>query len=221
MNLIDGKMLVKKINVEATTLLAEVERKLEETCELNAVALVNWADYAYKPAVCFRIGYSDGFIILKYYVEEESVRATVSEINGDVYKDSCVEFFFSTGQHGDAYYNFEFNCIGVPHVAYGETRHNREHLPKEKLKLIKTFSSLGDQPFDEKIGAFSWELLIQIPLECLTEDTGINLSQMKSKANFYKCGDETFKPHFLSWHPIETPQPDFHWSEFFGQVHFE
>ena len=35
-------------------------------------------------------------------------------------------------------------------------------------------------------------------------------------ANFYKCGDDTPQPHFISWSPIDLPKPDFHAPQFFG-----
>ena len=39
--------------------------------------------------------------------------------------------------------------------------------------------------------------------------------------NLYKCGDNLSHPHFLSWQPIDTPQPDFHRPEFFAAGKFE
>ena len=38
------------------------------------------------------------------------------------------------------------------------------------------------------------------------------------RANFYKCGDKTAHPHYLSWSPIHTEKPDFHRPEFFGEL---
>ena len=52
---------------------------------------------------------------------------------------------------------------------------------------------------------------MEIPYEKLPESL---------RANFYKCGDGTSVPHFLSWSHIETETPDFHCPEFFGNMHF-
>ncbi|WP_414481477.1 carbohydrate-binding family 9-like protein [Caldicoprobacter sp.] len=38
------------------------------------------------------------------------------------------------------------------------------------------------------------------------------------KANFYKCGDKTKYPHWGCWNRIDTPHPDFHRPEFFGDL---
>jgi hypothetical protein len=43
----------------------------------------------------------------------------------------------------------------------------------------------------------------------------------RSKANFYKCGDETEFEHYGAWSPVDLPTPDFHVPRFFGDIHFE
>jgi hypothetical protein len=40
------------------------------------------------------------------------------------------------------------------------------------------------------------------------------------RANFYKCGDGTSVPHYLSWNQVITETPDFHRPEFFGEISF-
>ena len=119
------------------------------------------------------------------------------------------------------YYNFEFSCIGVPHVGYGNGRHERQHLPVEVVKKIQVRSSLGNQPFDAKTGSFTWDLVAVIPVECFIHDQDMDLTGMTCNANFYKCGDLLPEPHFVNWNPVATPQPDYHRPEFFGKIHFE
>ena len=64
--------------------------------------------------------------------------STVSEPNSATHRDSCVEFFIDPMKDGN-YYNFEFNCIGTTHLAYGPDRSNRTFIPQEKIiKEIKT-----------------------------------------------------------------------------------
>ena len=41
------------------------------------------------------------------------------------------------------------------------------------------------------------------------------------RGNFYKCGNQLPKPHFLSWNPIPTDNVQFHCPEFFGELDFE
>jgi hypothetical protein len=210
---------VIKIEANEKITLKNVSLLLDNLAEINKLECINWKDYPHKPRVEFRIGHDDNLILLKFTVTENSIRAMETEINGRVFQDSCVEFFISLdGQH---YYNFEFNCIGTPHAAWGNNRHDRQHLPLETVKEIQIRSSLGPKPFDVQTGVFSWELVAVIPASCFIFDPGLNFAGLSGNANFYKCGDELPEPHFITWNPVATLRPDFHRPEFFGKIDFE
>ncbi len=166
------------------------------------------------------MAYCQDNILLKYYVNETNIMAKETKINGDVYKDSCVEFFISPDQN-NTYYNFEFNCIGIPHVGHGKTGTKKNLINSEILKLITIKSSLGNQPFDEKTGGFQWEMMIIIPKECFAYDKNIVFKGLTANANFYKCGDNTSKPHFVTWNPVGTKKPDYHQPRYFGEILFK
>ncbi|HEC41549.1 MAG TPA: hypothetical protein ENI20_01795 [Bacteroides sp.] len=214
------KLIVKEIHHNGVIDIDLAEQLLESNADFQFIEIINWTKYPYKPEVKFKIAYVSNQILLKYYVTEENIMAKETRVNGEVYKDSCVEFFLSTNGK-NAYYNFEFNCIGIPHVAYGQGRENRVLIDPEILKLIKVRSSLGNQPVEEKTGGHQWEIMIVIPKECLIYDKDIVLKGLKAKTNFYKCGDETSKPHYVSWNPIGTENPDYHQSSYFGELIFE
>ena len=59
-------------------------------------------------------------------------------------------------------------------------------------------------------------MTVLIPFELVGVDPE-NLPE-KLRATFYKCGDKTAHPHFLSWNPVGTPAPDFHRPDFFGEL---
>lgn len=80
---------------------------------------------------------------------------------------------------------------------------------------------VSNKPFDTQSGDFTWEMMIRIPIECFAFSDVKNLSNLSGSANFYKCGDATTEPHYLSWNSIETDNPDFHRPDFFGKVFFE
>jgi hypothetical protein len=88
----------------------------------------------------------------------------------------------------------------------------------EEMDLIKRFSTLGNKTFDEKKGNFEWKLTVEIPFSLLGIQTDILPRVLK--ANFYKCGDETSNPHYLSWNNIMTKEPDFHQPGYFGIMNF-
>lgn len=213
-------MVIKEIKHNKPLNISKAEKLLESNAEFQFIETINWTKYPYKPEVKFKIAHCQNQILLKYYVKEESVLAKVSTINGSVHKDSCVEFFISP-QPGEPYYNFEFNCIGIPHVAVGESWKDRQLIDPNILQLIKTKPTLGNQPFEEKTGGQQWELMLVIPSECFVNEAGLVLKGLKSQANLYKCADDTVKPHFVTWNPVGTENPDYHQPKYFGEVMFE
>jgi len=183
------------------------------------VNCVNWKEYPYCPEVNVEMTVEKDSIHLCFNVKEKGIRAEIKKINGPVHTDSCVEFFISPFSDGN-YYNFEFNCIGIAHVEYGPNRENRINLPEEVVKKIKTSSTLGNKTIPSKEGNFSWSLDITIPSECFIHDKIKSFKDLNSRANFFKCGDKTIEPHYLSWKPIKTPSPDFHSYDFLYKLDF-
>ncbi len=215
------ELKVKEIIADKNVTLSQVSELLEEQTELHSINIINWDTFSYTPKVDFRIAHASNQIWLKYYVTEKNILAQVDEVNGGVAGDSCVEFFFDPKADGN-YYNFEFSCIGIPHLAYGPGRAERQFVDEEKImKQIEITSSLGNEKFSERTGGHSWEMTIIIPATIMTADKGIQLKGLKTRANFYKCGDKTSERHYLSWNAVGTDTPDFHRPEYFGSLVFE
>lgn len=212
-------LFVKRIKLTAPVLLAEAAHLLETQTVSVLVDELNWKNFPYKPNVKFRIGHTGKEIWLKFEVTEKHIRALETKTNGEVYKDSCVEFFIAFDNKN--YYNFEFNCIGTRHLSHGPGRGNRTRITPELVEKIEISSSLGNQPFEEKTGNFDWEMMIRIPVSCFVNNSVETLSGKRVTANFYKCGDETAEPHFVTWNPVKTEKPDYHRPEFFGDMIFE
>ena len=213
------KLIVKEIIHSGAIDLDMAENLLEKNAEFQLIGVLNWSSFTYKPEVKFKIAWCQNQILLKYYVSEANILAKVVKINGDVCTDSCVEFFISTHKDG-SFYNFEFNCIGIPHVEYGQVG-KRALLDSEIINQIKTKSSLGNQPFGEKKGGYQWEMMIVIPKSCFVFDKDLVFKGLSAKANFYKCGDKTSTPHYLTWNPVLTEHPDYHQPAFFGDISFQ
>jgi hypothetical protein len=213
-------IIINQINANNIISISEAAALLESKTQTNSIDILNWEEaFPYKPKLKFRIAHTGNEIWLKYYVNEKNILAQETRTNGDVYKDSTVEFFISID--GKNYYNFEFSCIGTIHLAHGEGRNNRTPIEPAIAEKIQIESTLGNQPFAEKSGDFNWEMMIRIPIECFVFDKIETLNGLLATANFYKCGDETSDPHFVTWNPIGTETPDYHCPEYFGKVKFE
>lgn len=181
------------------------------------IDMLNWPEsYPYKPRVQFKTAITDQSLLIYFDVQEEHLKAVYSKDQDPVWQDSCVEFFCQfPGQ--DYYFNFEFNCIGTCLATKRKSRNeNIVPLDEAEMSKIQRLSSLGNKTFEEKSGNFGWTLMVEIPAEIF------GLSKFESgttfRANFYKCGDETRVPHYLSWNLIATPTPDFHVPAFFGEI---
>jgi hypothetical protein len=167
----------------------------------------------------FGVAYTDDAILVHYRVEEQSVRAVAQHDNDNVWEDSCAEFFICPAGDG-LYYNVECNCAGTLLVGVGEGRNNRELAAPEITKLIDRWTTLGRTPFDTREQPTKWELALRIPFAVFFRHNITSLDGLTLKGNFYKCGDKLPVPHFISWSPIGTPQPDFHCPQYFGELKF-
>lgn len=200
--------------------LKEVSASLDNYGPGVPIDTINWERFDYKPEVRFNLAYSDKELFLKYYIIEEYVKAEKTDSNQMVCEDSCVEFFVSPGNDG-IYYNFEFNPIGTMLLGTGTGRSDRTLAPVSVIDKIRREGSLGNIPFSEKQGRLSWTITAAIPFDVFYRH---DLKEIKGKdfrANFYKCGDKLTRPHYLTWNPVMTNNPDFHQSEFFGMLKFE
>jgi len=171
---------------------------------------INWKEYSHRPDVKVYLGYCDQKLWLHYLVANDFVRAVCREDQEPVWQDSCVEFFV---KQEDFYRNFEFNSLGVCLSAFGPDRNSRTRLDEASLAQILRFPSLSIENLPSESVAANWSLTVAIPLELIGLNPG---SQFM--ANFYKCGDKTIVPHYISWSSIGTSAPDFHQPRYFAPL---
>ena len=213
-------LVIKKIETGAVEASAVPALMDAQHIEWNAIDRVNWKEYPYQPIVKFRAAHTGEAILLHYQVTEASVRAVALTDDGRVWEDACVEFFLSP-EGNDFYYNFECNCATKLLLHGGPAGGERPTASEEVLKSVKRWSSLGTEPFGERVGECTWEVALVIPASAIFCHEIDTFNGKTMRANFYKCGDKLQTPHFLSWAPIELPKPKFHCPEFFGEIKFE
>ena len=207
------KLLKASFRDQNSSDIAAVSAQLDKL-ELNAIEYVPWPDFPYRPKVHFAIAHDSNNILLKYYVEEKSIRAATGVINGPVWEDACVEFFVAFDESG--YYNLEFNCIGTALVGFGPEKTTRELLSADVVERIQSHTVITKE--NENV---QWQITLIIPTEVFIHHSFSSLRGMTCRANFYKCGDALPQPHFLAWSNIECPEPNFHLPQFFGELQFQ
>jgi hypothetical protein len=211
---------VKKLVFDtARPSLDEISARLDREVKANDIDTINWTDFSYKPQVSFAIARTAEEILLKYHVREDYFKAEKTETNQMVCEDSCVEFFVSPETDG-IYYNFEFNGIGTCLLGTGTERANSTRCDPGVVSAIRRKSTMGTEPVPGMEGDIEWSITIAIPLEAFFHHKIGDLEGRSFRANFYKCGDLLKVPHYVTWNPVGTENPDYHRPEYFGLLKF-
>ena len=193
----------------------DLDTALETQGSRFDVNCVNWpSEFPYAPLCAGRIARTEESLVVDFRVSGMDLRARNLEDNGTQWEDSCVEFFVQDPS-GKCYYNFETNPRGKVLAACGASRNDRVKRPAEEMEQIVRLPYPAETVESEG-GICPWRVTLLIPFELIGVDPD-NLPA-SLRANFYKCGDLTPHPHFLSWSPIGTPHPDFHCPDFFGEL---
>ncbi len=189
---------------------------LDEYGVRRTIGSLNWPElFPYKPLATFATAHDGTSLWIDFLVRCNYLRAVNYEDQSPVSQDSCVEVFLQP-EDGGEYWNFEFNCIGTVNASHRLTRPKPVRLTGEELARIVRYPSCGTRPFCELEGLFTWNLLVKIPLDLMHVDATHGPVEMRG--NFYKCASACTLPHYMSWNPVGTPEPDFHRPEFFGRI---
>ena len=229
-------MIVKKIQNQHGLRAEEVPQlMLTHGVEYQKVACVNWPkEFPYAPKMEVALAHTGDSLLLHYRVDENCIRAAAEADGGRVWEDSCCEIFLQPSSpithHPTPYFHIECNCAGTLLIGKGEDRHDRQPATAATLQLANRWSSLmktavsgenGRYTIPLKDGKFTWHMALVVPATALFDSGITDFSGQTLRGNIYKCGDCLTTPHFLSLFPIDTPQPDFHRPEFFGELTFE
>ena len=176
------------------------------------------------PKTRFKAAYDSKYIYVIFKVDDQYIRAVSKGYQASVCLDSCVEFFFTPSEDIlTGYFNLETNCGGTILMYHQITSglHSKPLIGQE-LDKIEIATSLPSLIKDEIVEPTSWTLEYKLPISILEKYTNIARPDpgVKWKANFYKCGDKTSHPHWLTWSFVDKPNPNFHSPDFFGTLIF-
>lgn len=181
------------------------------TLEYAEIGSYVWDSTGYCPEARAYVASTDDGLLVLMCAREAEILAVETCTGGEVYKDSCLEFFLMgrPGCNAD-YINFEVNANGVAHIGLGAGRANR--------RVLKELPA--GMRIDHSVHAGGWwAVCYNIPNTFICEMLGGELEETM-RANFYKC-DESIHPHFGSWNPVKSETPDFHRPECFGVLKLE
>ena len=181
----------------------------------------------HRPKTAVRLLYNEEGIFGIFRVDDRYVRCVRTRYGEPVYKDSCVEFFVRPKPE-KGYFNFEFNCGGALLCSYITNPERpadgfKEYvlIPETEGKAIEIFHSMPRVVDLEIADLTGWTLEFFMPFSLLEKYSGPigDIHGQEWTANFFKCGDETSHPHWVSWQPL--PSLNFHMPGYFGLVKFD
>ena len=155
----------------------------------------------------------DSALWVRMVAEETAICATLQDPLDQICNDSCLEFFLAPDPSDNRYLNFEFNPLGNLYLGFGSTRPTRvRQIVGDKNLLFRP------EPFFTEKG---WGIVYCIPFDFIRNYFPAFEPCGEMAGNFYKCGDLTEQPHYLSWMNMCTDTPDFHRRQDFGTLIFK
>lgn len=190
-----------------------------EAAAMADIDQVNWQESFPKfLPVKVRVAHDGDWLYLHYTVTGEQIRAANTQDFGSVWEDSCVEFFMQR-EDEKGYRNFECNVLGVLLARQHESREQGVSQTGKMPDIFRHGTVIHRYEGDTQVS--DWTMYLEIPKQAMGFADHETLAGQRIRVNFYKCGDKTPEPHFLSWNPIDTPEPDFHLPRFFGLLELE
>jgi len=182
-----------------------------------------WYESGRRQSTAVRMLYNRRALYVQFRCRDRHAFSRVTELNGMVCEDSCVELFAAPGPDILAgYFNLEINCCGCMHLGYGAGRHGRKLVSADLAREIRIATSVAAATKDESPGDRGWWVAAALPFAVLSEFTGLDVrprSGDRWRGNGYRCGGRT-DAQYACWSPIDRPKPDFHRGEFFGEFRF-
>lgn len=163
-----------------------------------------------------QIAYDSENLYVRLWAEEKEIRAEYTGKLDEVCEDSCLEFFFAPIWGDSRYFNLECNLNGAIFLGFGS-----EPGAKNIVRLIPEVLPIKIRTKTIEGG---WEVEHTIPFSFIRHffPEFAPKSGDSMRANCYKCGDLTEKPHDLAWNPVPVLEMcSFHNPDFFGLMHFE
>ncbi len=179
------------------------------------------------PKVQAKLAYDDKSVYVIFQVDDRYVRAVAKKHQDAVFRDSCVEFFFTpSGNVAQGYFNLEMNCGGTM-LFYYQRAPSQSSVPISgaDLSRIKVSHSLPKIIDPEIADPTQWTVAYRLPVAMFSKYFSARIQQpapgITWRANLYKCADDTSHPHWLTWSPVNFAEPDFHRPHSFGSLVFE
>ena len=179
---------------------------------------------SFMPETEAKVQVDDKNIYVIFHVRDRYVRAVERNMQGKVWEDACVEFFFAPDTSKPLqYFNVEMNCGGTV-LMYYNRKPDVDRTPLalediEQIEIAHTMPKIVDPEITEPV---TWTLEYRLPFSVLEKYARLTRPQpgVTWRGNFQKCAETNSHPHWLTWAKIDYPTPKFHMPQYFGRLEF-
>lgn len=213
----------KQLNVPRIRLISQVLAHDDAAWEQAGRVDVDWfhpRSSGHHPKVQARLMHDGAHLHVQFEVHDRYVRSVITETNGGVCGDSCVEFFVEPIA-GGGYFNFEINAGGTLLTHYNVGSDKTRKITRLNPQVLKQVQIRGTMPrvIDPEITEpTTWFITALIPISLMSEHLGREVPLRGTwRGNFYKCADLTSHPHWAAWSPVGEVL-SFHQPERFGEL---
>ena len=157
--------------------------------------------------------WDDTAIYVRMSAKEKKIRRELTGVLDSVCDDSCLEFFLQPTETV-SYLNVEMNPNCAVFFGFGSCLENLIRLIPEDWDPLKPTAEVNGE---------DWSIVYTLPISMIRQfyPAFEPKSGLRMKGNFYKCGDMTPNPHFMSWNLVDCETPAFHVPQFFGTLILE
>jgi hypothetical protein len=202
-----------------------IDGKLDEAAWRTAPAVGDftflWVKDGAKEQTVAKLLWNDENLYVSWYAHDKHISASVTERNGPVSRDDCVEIFIAPNPDKvKNYYNFEINVIGTLLTqARGDWRTGGPWWDPEGMQYRTSFHGLPQK--QESPDDAYWIVEAAIPLKNFARDAAHTPPRDgdRWRLNLQRLGGQT-DAQYSAWSPLPGERPNFHQPEAFGWVRF-
>lgn len=154
--------------------------------------------------------WDENAIYVRMFAKETEIRRELTGVLDSVCDDSCLEFFLQPTEV-TTYLNVEMNPNCAVFFGFGTCLEDIIRMIPEDWDPFQPQAEVGED---------HWSITYTMPISMIQRfyPTFQPKTGLRMKGNFYKCGDSTSNPHFMSWNKVECKEPAFHVSQYFGEL---
>jgi hypothetical protein len=187
-----------------------------------AIDTFPWDDAVRDAPATVRVLYDDEALYCQYQVPDTRIRADETELNGQVWTDSAIEWFFDPDPNTPEYVNLEVNCVGVPLLSWRTAEDVHHWIDDATAAEITVETSVDGPTIAPSPDDESWWLVARLPFAALEALTGESIAPSAGerwRGNFHSLSSDDTATVGV-WNPIETAERNLHSPEYFGELRF-